>query len=120
MSLTLPFFSLAVPFVWSVLPSAFFSLSPVTAPAASFTRPFALSRAPSPLSWLLFLPTCFLPSGVLGVRCVSDKRLSTRKRRVENSQATLEPLGRTPAYCNALKTLFLGSTYLLASLIIAS
>src|SRR5215211_5332277 len=58
-SLALPNLSLAVPLVWSARPSAFFSLSPVTAPAASLALPFALSSAPSPLSWLLlFLPTC--------------------------------------------------------------
>src|SRR5215213_6778674 len=58
-SLALPNLSLAVPLVWSERPSAFFSLSPVTAPVASLAFPFALSKAPSPLSWLLlFLPTC--------------------------------------------------------------
>src|SRR5215217_8441297 len=58
-SLALPNLSLAVPLVWSARPSAFFSLSPVTAPVASLAFPFALSKAPSPLSWLLlFLPTC--------------------------------------------------------------
>src|SRR5215208_3672273 len=58
-SLALPSLSLAVPFVWSERPSAFFSLSPVTAPVASLALPLALSSAPSPLSWLLlFLPTC--------------------------------------------------------------
>src|SRR5918994_7431674 len=59
-SLALPSLSLAVPFVCSERPSAFFSSSPVTAPVASLALPFALSRAPSPLSWLLlFPPTCF-------------------------------------------------------------
>src|SRR5919199_3452091 len=59
MSFSLPFFSLAVPFVWSERPSDFLVLSPVTAPAASLARPLTLSIAPSPLSWpLLFLPTC--------------------------------------------------------------
>src|SRR5215216_96101 len=58
-SLALPSLSLAVPLVCSVRPSAFFSLSPVTAPVASLALPFAFSSAPSPLSWaLLFLPTC--------------------------------------------------------------
>src|SRR3954447_859000 len=62
MSLTLPFFSLAVPFVWSERPSDFLALSPVTAPAASLALPLALSSAPSPLSWpLLFLPMQLVP-----------------------------------------------------------
>src|SRR5918993_2280454 len=59
-SLALPSLSLAVPFVCSERPSAFFSLSPVTAPIASLALRFALSDAPSSLPWLLlFLPTCF-------------------------------------------------------------
>src|SRR5919112_5739948 len=58
-SLALPNLFLAVPFVWSERPSDFLASSPVTAPVASLALPFALSRAPSPLSWpLLFLPTC--------------------------------------------------------------
>src|SRR3954465_7324177 len=62
MSLTLPFFSLAVPLVWSERPSDFLALSPVTAPAASLALPLALSSAPSPLSWpLLFLPMQLVP-----------------------------------------------------------
>src|SRR5215210_256685 len=57
-SFSLPFFSLAVPLLWSERPSDFLVSSPVTAPAASFARPFALSIAPSLLSCpLLFLPT---------------------------------------------------------------
>src|SRR5918993_1210265 len=56
---TAPVASLALPFAVSTAPSAFFSLSPVTAPVASLALRFALSRAPSSLSWLLlFLPTC--------------------------------------------------------------
>src|SRR5215203_1299238 len=39
-----------VPLRWSERPSDFFSSSPLRAPAASFTRPLALSRAPSCLS----------------------------------------------------------------------
>ena len=54
-SLILPFFSLAVPLVWSARPSAFLSLLPVREPAASFARPLAVSSAPSFLSWLLLL-----------------------------------------------------------------
>src|SRR5215204_755526 len=54
-SLRLPFFSLILPFLWSARPSDFLSLSPVRAPPASFTRPFALSIAPSFLSSLLLL-----------------------------------------------------------------
>ncbi len=57
-SLSLPFFSLAVPLVWSERPSAFLSLLPLTAPAAYFAQPLALSSVPSFLSWLLlFLST---------------------------------------------------------------
>src|ERR671933_1917346 len=60
-SFILPFAFSAVPFAWSVRPSSFLALSPVTAPVASFARPLALSTIPSPLSWpLLFPPTCFL------------------------------------------------------------
>src|SRR5215218_10786993 len=54
-SLAAPFLSLAVPLRWSERPSAFFSLSPLREPPASFTRPLALSTAPSALSLLLFL-----------------------------------------------------------------
>src|SRR3954453_12788176 len=62
MSLTLPFFSLTVPLVWSERPSDFLALSPVTAPAASLALPLALSSAPSLLSWpLLFLPMQVFP-----------------------------------------------------------
>ena len=55
-SLALPTLSLAVPFVWSERPSDFLASSPVTAPVASLALPLALSRAPSPLSWLLLFP----------------------------------------------------------------
>src|SRR5215217_8010470 len=54
-SLAAPFLSLAVPLRWSERPSTFFSLSPLREPPASFTRPLALSTAPSALSLLLFL-----------------------------------------------------------------
>src|SRR5215210_3224562 len=54
-SLAAPFLSLAVPLRWSERPSAFLSLSPLREPAASFTRPLALSAAPSALSRLLSL-----------------------------------------------------------------
>src|SRR5919202_302270 len=53
--------SFILPFAFSVRPSSFLALSPVTAPVASFARPLALSTIPSPLSWsLLFPPMCFL------------------------------------------------------------
>src|SRR5215216_2465284 len=53
-----PFFSLALPFLWSERPSLFLLLSPLRAPPASFIRPLALSIAPSFLSRLLrFVPT---------------------------------------------------------------
>src|SRR5215216_4074797 len=55
-SLRLPFFSLALPFLWSERPSLFLPLSPVRAPPASFMRPLALSIFPSFLSSLLLLP----------------------------------------------------------------
>jgi hypothetical protein len=45
-----PFFFFMVPRRWSERPSAFFARSPLRAPAASFTRPLALSIAPSCLS----------------------------------------------------------------------
>src|SRR3712207_358045 len=45
-SLRLPFFSLALPFLWSERPSLFVLLSPVRAPPASFMRPLALSHRP--------------------------------------------------------------------------
>ncbi len=54
-SLRLPFFSLALPFLWSERPSLFVLLSPVREPPASFIRPLALSIAPSFLSSLLLL-----------------------------------------------------------------
>src|SRR5829696_6291198 len=57
-SLRSPFFSLALPFLWSERPSLFLLLSPLRAPPASFMRPLALSIAPSFLSRLLrFVPT---------------------------------------------------------------
>src|SRR5215212_7704318 len=59
-SLAAPFLSLAVPLRWSERPSAFLPLSPVSAPPASFARPFALSTTPSPLSLLLSLGICAL------------------------------------------------------------
>src|SRR5215211_3994892 len=54
-SLRLPFFSLALPFLWSERPSLFLLLSPVRAPPASFIRPLALSIAASFSSSLLLL-----------------------------------------------------------------
>src|SRR5919107_1775399 len=90
-SLALPNLSLAVPLVWSERPSAFFSLSPVTAPAASLALPFALSRAPSPLSWLLlFLPTCSFSLLRLGhVQCtVYPYALRLKRLRLERGGET--------------------------------
>jgi hypothetical protein len=55
-SLRSPFFSLALPLLWSERPSRFLPLSPLKAPPASFTRPLALSITPSFLSSLLLLP----------------------------------------------------------------
>src|ERR671912_540985 len=60
-SLAAPFLSLALHLRWSERPCAFFSLSPLRDPPASFTRPLALSRAPSALSLLLFLDILTLP-----------------------------------------------------------
>src|SRR4028119_1052687 len=49
-SLRSPFFCLALPFLWSELPSLLSFLSPVRAPPPSLSRPLALSIAPSSLS----------------------------------------------------------------------
>jgi hypothetical protein len=48
-SLSLPFSYLAIPFVWSALPSAFFSSSPVTKPTSFLYTALGLIRLPSAL-----------------------------------------------------------------------
>src|SRR5215213_7204630 len=58
-SFALPFFSFALPLRWSERPSDFLLWSPVTAPAASFIRPLALSAIPSLRSSLLLFPATF-------------------------------------------------------------
>src|SRR5215216_7784165 len=76
-SLRLPFFSLALPFLCSELPSLFLLLSPVRAPPASFIRPLVLSIVPS--SCLLCcscLARLFLLQGLVDVYLYS---LSTPK-----------------------------------------
>src|SRR3954451_14587987 len=51
-----PFFSFSVPFAWSARPSDASERSPVSAPPASLTRPFALSPTPSARSWFGVVP----------------------------------------------------------------
>src|SRR5215216_5256678 len=94
-SLALPSLSLAVPFVCSERPSAFFSLSPVMAPVASLALPFAFSSAPSPLSWaLLFLPTCFF-SLLSVVTCTTPFYLQGEAREaIECREAQRQERGR--------------------------
>src|SRR4028119_223094 len=65
-----------VPLRWSARPSAFLSLLPVRAPAASFMRPLALSIAPSLRSSFPVLfrrPIRFPPCG--GYDCSLDLSL---------------------------------------------
>src|ERR687894_1245622 len=80
-SLRFPFFCLALPFLWSELPSLLSFLSPVREPPASFMRPLALSIAPSSLSFLPPLPPSRPIRSLLPVRSPDSLPPPTRRPR---------------------------------------
>ena len=82
-SFAAPLFFLASPFLWSVRPSDFLLLSPLTAPAASFARPLALSIAPSALSRELLLAPDGGVSKKLGPRALEGYEMMNSKDRKE-------------------------------------
>src|SRR5215216_2806156 len=104
-SLRSPFFSLALPFLWSERPSLFLPLSPVRAPPASFMRPLALSIFPSFLSSLLLLvgTVALLSSPSFSTRSIG--RAKARQRYATRLAGCRDPLCTPPAGkgpCNGL------------------